>query len=60
MGRHSLEEGSSIVIRKDRNNENYFIVKVYDEEISIPLTKLDDLIYGLQSFEVTTDTVEIY
>lgn len=60
MGRHSLEEDPSIVIRKDRNSKNYFIIKVYDEEISIPFTKLDDLIYALQSFEVTNDTVEIH
>lgn len=60
MGRHSLEEGYSCAVRKDRNNKDYFVIEIDGNILSIPHNKLDDLIFALQSFEVTGDAVEIY
>jgi hypothetical protein len=60
VGRHSLEEGAKTIIRKDSSNPKYFVIEYDGEILSIPLSSLDDIIYGLQSFEVTGDSVEIY
>lgn len=37
-----------------------FVIDTGEEYVEIPLEKLDDFIFALQSFEVTHDKVEIH